>query len=222
MTEFSSTCLSCQLAFKDSSIQRQHFKTDFHRYNLKRKECELPPVSYEKFQKFKKSAEIQLGDKNHQQVSCSVCKKYFNTKSQYDNHVASKKHKDKVLKSSDEQLSNDGDGTSESKDIDITLEKASVEIKKINKIAEDDMEVDSDVETVDSDDWVDNPVESNNCIFCNHHSKNMTKNLKHMTEIHSFFIPYVEYCVDVKALLIYLGQKVSGGYMCLWCKGNYL
>lgn len=36
----------------------------------------------------------------------------------------------------------------------------------------------------------------------------MVKNLKHMSEAHSFFIPDVEFCTDVKGLLLYLGEKV--------------
>lgn len=44
------TCITCRVAFKDPEIQRQHYKTDWHRYNLKRKVAELPPVTAENFQ----------------------------------------------------------------------------------------------------------------------------------------------------------------------------
>lgn len=39
------TCLSCQVFFADGDLQRAHFKTDWHRYNLKRKVAELPSVT---------------------------------------------------------------------------------------------------------------------------------------------------------------------------------
>lgn len=45
------TCITCRVAFKDLEIQRQHYKSDWHRYNLKRKVAELPPASAEEFQK---------------------------------------------------------------------------------------------------------------------------------------------------------------------------
>ncbi|XP_014219825.1 zinc finger protein 622 [Copidosoma floridanum] len=223
-SEHTFTCLSCLLAFKDPLVQRQHFKTDFHRYNLKRKECELPPVSHEKFLKMKQNAEEQMMDENHQQMSCSFCKKSFSTKSQYENHIASKKHKEKAIKLSEQQSTNGDDEDEDELQVNASKVPSASSAVKSNDCkkdeAEDDMEVDSDVETVDSDEWNENPVHSNNCIFCNHHSRTMTKNLKHMTEAHSFFIPYVEYCVDIKGLLTYLGEKVSSGYLCLWCEGN--
>ena len=43
------TCLACHVAFKTADIQREHYRSDWHRYNLKRKMVELPPVSAEMF-----------------------------------------------------------------------------------------------------------------------------------------------------------------------------
>lgn len=38
------TCFTCRLVFDDSDKMREHYKTDFHRFNLKRKVAGLPPV----------------------------------------------------------------------------------------------------------------------------------------------------------------------------------
>lgn len=43
------TCVTCNVAFNNSDIQRDHYKTDWHRYNLKRKVADLPAVSIEDF-----------------------------------------------------------------------------------------------------------------------------------------------------------------------------
>lgn len=43
------------------------------------------------------------------------------------------------------------------------------------------------------------------------------KNVAHMTKTHSFFIPDVEFLVDLKGLVRYLGEKVGAGNVCLWC-----
>lgn len=71
----------------------------------------------------------------------------------------------------------------------------------------------SDIEEVDSDEWdgVDNPIDNNNCLFCSYHSRNFIKNLEHMTIVHSFFIPDIEYCSDLNGLLRYLGEKIAEG-----------
>lgn len=44
------------------------------------------------------------------------------------------------------------------------------------------------------------------CLFCSHHSRTLLKNVDHMTKVHSFFIPDVEYLADLRGLLRYLGE----------------
>jgi len=45
------TCLTCRLVFKDSEAMRVHYKTDFHRFNLKRKIANLLPITEDLFDK---------------------------------------------------------------------------------------------------------------------------------------------------------------------------
>jgi pre-60S factor REI1 len=99
------------------------------------------------------------------------------------------------------------------------------------------------VEEVDSDEWDEDgndEIPPNDCLFCTHHSSNMDKNLVHMSEKHSFFLPDLEFVVDLDSLVSYLGAKVGQGEtnenfkiikiikissriflflgrMCLWC-----
>jgi pre-60S factor REI1 len=64
-------------------------KSDWHRYNLKRKVIELPPVTAEQFaQKITKHVEEQ------QITYCLNCKKSFASENSYKNHLNSKKHKE--------------------------------------------------------------------------------------------------------------------------------
>lgn len=44
------------------------------------------------------------------------------------------------------------------------------------------------------------------CLFCSHHSRSLMKNIAHMTKVHSFFIPDVEFLVDLRGLIRYLGE----------------
>lgn len=75
-----------------------------------------------------------------------------------------------------------------------------------------ELDSDSEIEELDSDEWeAENPIDNNDCLFCFHHSRTFIKNLEHMTIVHSFFIPDIEYCTDVTGLLKYLGEKVSEG-----------
>ncbi|KAJ2001827.1 pre-60S factor rei1 [Coemansia thaxteri] len=43
------TCMACQVAFYSADQQRTHYRSDWHRYNLKRKVADLPAVSAESF-----------------------------------------------------------------------------------------------------------------------------------------------------------------------------
>ncbi|XP_029039208.1 zinc finger protein 622-like [Osmia bicornis bicornis] len=216
------TCITCRVAFKDLEIQRQHYKSDWHRYNLKRKVADIPPVTVEEFQK-RVIAQRAKDDQQKEEgtTSCKICrKKMFNTKNQYENHLLSKKHKEKCAKQNmSSENANETDASLPPNSVinkDTNEESSSSTSKQSVK----DMEEDSDIESVDSDEWVEdteNPVANNNCLFCNHHSRSLIRNLRHMTIAHSFFVPDPEYCTDIKGLLIYLGEKIFAGYMCIWC-----
>jgi pre-60S factor REI1 len=43
------TCMACQVAFRSSEGQRNHYRSDWHRYNLKRKVADLPPITAAQF-----------------------------------------------------------------------------------------------------------------------------------------------------------------------------
>uniref|UniRef100_A0A069DTG3 Putative c2h2-type zn-finger protein n=1 Tax=Panstrongylus megistus TaxID=65343 RepID=A0A069DTG3_9HEMI len=210
------TCISCRVAFSDADIQRQHYKTDWHRYNLKRKVVNLPPVTSEDFQQRvlqqREKDALQTQDTS---VFCKVCRKSFGSAPAFENHLNSKRHKESLINFTSDSI--------------ISVESISeplIQSRKENKDTSDnDKDDDSDIEEIDSDEWEEdeeevsenNPILKNNCLFCNHHSATITKNLKHMSIDHSFFIPDIEYIVDIKGLLLYLGEKVCKFYMCLWC-----
>ncbi|XP_076274259.1 cytoplasmic 60S subunit biogenesis factor ZNF622-like [Rhynchophorus ferrugineus] len=195
------TCISCRVVFKEPEIQRLHYKSDWHRYNLKRKVAELPPVTSEEFQRrvHNQRNEDEISKQNHN-VYCQACKKNFGNEKAYNNHLNSKKHKDNERNVVEDVKTNNKTNSSHNND--------------------EAMSVDSEVEELDSDEWLDdveNPIDNNDCLFCLEHSNSFIKNLEHMTIKHSFFIPDIEYCTDVEGLLRYLGEKVSEGFMCLWC-----
>jgi pre-60S factor REI1 len=43
------TCMACQVAFRSGEGQRNHYRSDWHRYNLKRKVADLPPIALAQF-----------------------------------------------------------------------------------------------------------------------------------------------------------------------------
>lgn len=89
------TCISCRVAFADGEVQRSHYKTDWHRYNLKRKVADMPPVTAENFQERvvaqRTAAEQHLSDSSAAEA-CSVCNKKFSSVNAYQNHLQSSRH----------------------------------------------------------------------------------------------------------------------------------
>jgi len=63
-------------------------------------------------------------------------------------------------------------------------------------------------------------LEVENCIFCTHKSESLEDNLKHMTQAHGFFIPDLEYIVDLTGMIKYLQDKVTRFHLCLTCNAT--
>ncbi|KAJ3049455.1 hypothetical protein HK097_009555 [Rhizophlyctis rosea] len=58
------------------------------------------------------------------------------------------------------------------------------------------------------------------CLFCSKQSPTFESAMEHMAKSHSFFIPDIEYLVDLKGLIKYLGEKVAVANVCLYCNGK--
>ena len=214
------TCLCCQMTFPDVGLHRDHYKTEWHRYNLKRKVAQLKPISLEDFTvleaKHQKEKSAKDGDAEGQttKLRCKPCGKVFSNEGQWNNHVQSSKHieRKKTL----------GESSSESRDEPIKFTvttNSSVSGRSKEEAMEED---DSDWESVSGDEDDDlEGIPPSSCLFCNHESQSLEENLKHMSIKHSFFLPDVEFISDVEALLVYLGKKVASGNVCLWCNHSF-
>lgn len=216
------TCLNCGVRFATAEMQREHYKTHWHRYNLKRKLAELPPVTVEEFEKrLNQQKSEDAAAQEDQSLYCKACRKVFKTKNAHDNHLPSKKHQENLSRYVEQ--SSTATSVVEAGSTDDTMEaELEVSVKSTRAATRAAaMAEEEEVMEGDEDDWedveFDNPIETNDCIFCPNHSEDLISNIKHMSVSHSFFIPDAEYCVDVEGLLTYLAEKVCRDYICLWC-----
>lgn len=98
------TCITCHVAFNSGELQRAHYKTDWHRYNLKRKVADLGPITANEFtEKVEAIQQQQRLDKNadgnnRTSLTCKDCGKAFTSENGLLNHTKSKKHIDTVNK----------------------------------------------------------------------------------------------------------------------------
>lgn len=203
------SCLTCRVCLPTAEEQREHYKGDWHIYNLKRKLNQLSPITKENFETVRQKhlQQTQLATENAADdgkfLYCEACGKSFANQKAMEQHNTSKKHLQLIDANDDNKTNN--------KQV-----KPKCAVKIIAEVVTNDDTND------DSSDWeeIDEEEESipfNECLFCSELSETMEANLGHMSFAHTFFIPEVEYCVDLKGLLNYLGVKIATGRCCLWC-----
>ncbi|KAI0169323.1 C2H2 type zinc-finger-domain-containing protein [Hypoxylon sp. FL1284] len=92
------TCNTCQVAFRFADTQKGHMKSDWHRYNLKRRVASLPPISSEVFTEKvlqARAATTAEADRAGFQQVCEVCQRTYYSENSFRNHISSQKHKAK-------------------------------------------------------------------------------------------------------------------------------
>ncbi|MCJ1351361.1 MAG: hypothetical protein MMC33_001345 [Icmadophila ericetorum] len=105
------TCISCQVAFRSSELQRGHMRSDWHRYNLKRKVASLPPLSSEIFAEKVLSAQANSSAAAARaafEKSCTTCQKTYYSENAYRNHIGSHKHRLREAEQRREVATDDG------------------------------------------------------------------------------------------------------------------
>ncbi|XP_070565993.1 cytoplasmic 60S subunit biogenesis factor ZNF622-like [Ptychodera flava] len=256
------TCISCRVAFASPDLQRAHYKSDWHRYNLKRKVVDMPPVSAENFQQRVLAQRAQTEEATKDTSSqCKICSKHFNSQNAFENHMKSKKHREtesklakKIQDDLEKKQAKNTEKGLENEDDEVALKNAmnlakagykvdgtrtddrnglqtsgassgeasgsskkkmktnEVVMKEVNEDDEMDSDSDGSWEEVEGD-----AIPPTDCLFCPHSSSALEINVEHMTRTHSFFIPNIEYLVDLEGFITYLGEKVGEGFVCLWC-----
>ncbi|KAI6125808.1 C2H2 type zinc-finger-domain-containing protein [Pisolithus croceorrhizus] len=202
------TCLSCTVAFVSAEDQRMHYRSDYHRYNMKRRVSGLPPVSAAVFDQ--KVLEQRVGPSvtaTARSVSCAICRKSYATENAYRSHLTSKKHKDNELKGESRDR--------KTHDMPITsIPPKSLEPGERSPSEQLERNMDDEIAEARS------KISTDACLFCSIVSAGVADNLIHMASVHSFFIPDAEYLVDLPGLLTYLGEKVVIGNVCIYCNGR--
>ena len=204
---------------------------------MKRRVASLPPISVAVFNQkvLERRAETAVMS-SAQGSSCEVCKlvptpffdcsyalillsKMYTTENAYRSHIESKKHKEAELKISLKRTAQPSTPTGDS----ALQRKTTAAVFKFTKavasltINEDE----SNEQVIKSIDQkiaaARSRLSSGSCLFCPQVSVSLDDNLTHMSLAHSFFIPDAQFLIDISGLVLYLGEKIAVGNVCIYC-----
>ena len=110
------TCISCRVLFESADYQREHYKTDWHRYNLKRKLVELQPVTEDEF-KLKVAFQTKKKDEQWNENNNN------DKRNDKDNHKGKDNRKSELEKNGQEKEKYDKTFEEESEDDESDIDK---------------------------------------------------------------------------------------------------
>ncbi|CAD5229202.1 unnamed protein product [Bursaphelenchus okinawaensis] len=218
------TCVTCRLVFPNSELQKEHYISEWHRYNAKRNVVGLPSITETQFESkvkdFKKTVDNQKEE--NEKVYCKQCKKLFQSKNSYDNHLNSKKHKTNAENYVEEEDVEENIKTEKLNKEEVGAASTRQFVDGGNE--EDDSGSSSGWETASDEDMEldeSQAIPINKCLFCCKESSKIENSLDHMYEAHGFFVPDSQYCTDFPGLIKYLGLKVGSGLYCMKCSKRF-
>ncbi len=214
------TCNSCSLQFPTPEDQRSHMKSDWHRYNLKRRVANLPAIDEELFNE--KVQKLSLEEENANETKGKKVSKKDQRRKEKEALLEKKKQlleiaKQNMLKSMNS--SNTGDKVEESKEQEEEIKEQVEQVQEdIKQESEEELTEEQQAEKIMEEklkNKVEIPLEV--CLFCNKKFPYFEECLNHMFKKHGFYIPEQKYLVDKEGLVKYMAEKVGLGNMCFVC-----
>lgn len=209
------TCNACNVRFVDDEQKRLHYRSDWHRFNLKRKVAGVPGVTEALFL----ALQAALGEGGELTgtpilYGCALCGKEYRSSRAHAQHLSSRSH---LLRASDEVPDSSIAG------IKVVKLKPPAERRGPAAVEEDEElanESTSDLHVnEDSSKCGEEPEELDPllCFMCDLKHDTVEDCMVHMHKKHGFFIPDSEYLKDPHGLLTYVGLKVKRDFICLYC-----
>jgi pre-60S factor REI1 len=216
-------CNACAVPITTVSDRESHYKSDWHRFNVKRKCNGLPRVALGDFQ----TAVDALIKPMNLTFRCELCNMTFKSLATYEQHLLTKKHLKKASKRAWAIAHGEKkDGNTAAKDegklaedaVPLEGEQAPLDGKEAKEEGEEEEDDDGEQPDINFDD----AIMPKQCLFCSHPPfPTVAECLNHMLKEHSLFIPMAHRISDLEGLCAYLGAKVGAGRVCLYCEHQF-
>lgn len=214
------TCNTCGIKFIAAELQRKHMKTDWHRYNLKRRVVGLPSISSDVFaEKVLQSKEDEEVDELGFPLNKRERRRSFKeSKQELKSKLVDKPIRRLLEHSVTTQLSEFSLGDADLVSYHSEIETGS-ELNYGESETYSEVNITSDDESFEEIKYnqpIDEDLTITDCFFCNQKNNQIESNIKHMFNKHGLYIPERSFLDDVEGLLEYLMEKIVN-YECLVC-----
>jgi len=201
------------ITFPTRQALAQHYKSDWHRYNLKRREANLDPLCQDEFMIRLDAAKAVRADREGKTGRLGVRGK---------DHLKDKKKKNTTKKMG---RMNRNNTEKETKEI-ISTKKEKIECVKNDDdkdMEEDEPEIEDEVglkveEEVVEEEEEEAVIDPTQSLFDSHISPSVSANISYMYNRYGFFIPDKEHLTDKRGLIGYCHEKIKLGHVCLYCQ----
>ena len=193
-------CNHCLYVSKTYEEMKEHYKSEFHKYNLNRVTMNLAPLSFEDYKRkkdffMKKLEEKQKSEEvlklQTQNLYCDICSKKFNSQKKLQEHLLSKTHLKNKAKKDEQKKTKEEDISTSS-----TNEIKEAKNQEPEKTTLDDITY---------------------CLFCNFKSDNLKNNFYHMVQTHNLEIPFIFYIKNYEDLIKIFAKKIFSYHACFTC-----
>ena len=219
-------CNTCKASFSSVDMVRQHYKSDWHVFNSKRRSSGLTRATWEEY---KKLSSVKSNVKKSS-TSSSLSNKYPNSSAMSSpNKLAEevKRTDDVSMDSVSHKIPLSDEATILSTSLADLAANVGIDSKerldKIVSLAVENVKAESDEDKgeEDEEDEGDIIIEDNISLFDDKLSDTVEENVSYMERNFGFFVPEREHVADLSALIIYLGEKIKLGGICIYCQKQF-
>ena len=182
--------------FASRSEIADHYKSDWHKYNLKRREAGLQLVEEKEFQMRLEAALAMRKEKGEKNGTGHI------------KNINSKKNKKKQKYKEAAKKIEDGSSVSADTDMSTPID---------NNVNTSEGEPRSRIPAALAESQENPEINPKQSLFDHRISKTLKANIHYMQQKYGFFLPDKEFLVDTEGLLGYLHEKVKIGHYCLYC-----
>jgi len=224
------SCNTCNLQFRSLEELKQHYESELHQENVKRRVAGAAPLSQAQFRRRQQGGASTTA--SQAQYVCKICNKKFNSIQTLRSHLDSAQHKAKkaeyeARKAVFAQRNAGGCGTACLDSPEVPSPKHVDPLPPAKEAEEEPeaVEEESEAEEDSLEPYLPTPLgrvpededlQVGDCLFSNQRFASMEESLCYMAIEHGFVLPLCDRITDLEGLMAYLARKVNAG-MCLVC-----